>query len=54
MCSETGMAKQGKLKRYDGSEAKAMAVKTSVTASLQSLHDKRYPSLTLCSPSNLG
>ena len=48
------MARQGKLKRHDGSEANAMAAKTSVNASLPSLHDKRYPYLTLRSPSNLG
>ena len=54
MRSEAGMARQGKLKRHDGSEANAMAAKTSVKASLPSLHDKRYPSLTLRSPSDFG
>ena len=43
MCSEAGMARLGKLKRHDGSEANAMAAKTSVKASLLSLHDKQYP-----------
>ena len=46
MRSEAGMARQGKLKRHDGSEANAMAAKMSVKASLLSLHDKRYPYLT--------
>ena len=53
MRSEAGMARQGKLKRHDGSEANKMAAKTSVKTSLPS-HDKRYPSLTLRSPSALG
>ena len=48
--SESGMARQGKLKRHDGSEMNAMAAKTSVKASLPSLHDKSYPSLGLCFP----
>ena len=47
MCSEAGMAKQGKLKRDGGSGVNAMAAKTSVNASLPSLHVKPYPSLRL-------
>ena len=47
MRSEAGMARQGKLKRLDGSETNAMAAKTSVKASLPNLPNKRYPSLTL-------
>ena len=34
MRSEAGMARQGKLKRHDSSEANAMAAKTSVKALL--------------------
>ena len=48
--SEVGMARKGKLKSHDGSEVNAMAAKTSVKASLPSLHDKSYPSLGLCVP----
>ena len=33
MRSEAGMARQGKLKRHDGSEVNARAAKTSVKAS---------------------
>ena len=42
MRSEAGLAKQEKLKRRDGSEEQvnAMAAKTSVKASLLSIHDK--------------
>ena len=50
MCSEVGIARQGKLKHHDGSEVNAMAAKTSVNASLPSFHDKPYPSLGLCIP----
>ena len=46
--SKVGLARQGKLKRHDGSEVNAMAVKTSVKVSLPSLHDKPYQSLGLC------
>ena len=48
MRSEAGLARQGKLKRHDGSEdqVNAMAAKTSVNkALLSNLHDKSYPSL---------
>ena len=50
--SKAGMARQGKLKRHDGSEDQenAMAAKTSIKVSLPSLHDKPYPSLGLCVP----
>ena len=47
---DTGMARQGKLKRHDGSEVNAMAAKMSVNASLPSLHDKSYSPLGLCVP----
>ena len=49
---EAGLARQGKLKRHDGSEyqVNAMAAKTSLKASLPSLHDKPYPSLGLYVP----
>ena len=50
MRSEAVMARQGKLKRHDGSEVNAMALKTSFNASLPSLHDKPYSSLVLCIP----
>ena len=50
MRSKAGMARQGKLKRQNDSEVNAMAAKTSVNASLPSLHDKPYPSLGLCVP----
>ena len=50
MRSKAGMARQGKLKHHDGSEVNAMTAKTSVKASLPSLHDKPYPSLGLCVP----
>ena len=40
--NEAGMARQGKLKCYDVSEANAMVENTSVNASLLSLHDKPY------------
>ena len=42
-----GEARQGKLKRPNGSEVNAMAVKTSIKVSLPSLHDKTYPSIGL-------
>ena len=45
-----GEGPQGKLKHCDGSEVNAMAEKTSVKASLPSLHDKQYPSLELYIP----
>ena len=48
------MARIGKLKRHDGSEVNAMDAKTSVEASLSIFPHKRYPSLTLRSPSDLG
>ena len=53
MHSEAGMARRGKFKRHDGSEANAIAAKTSVKASLPSLHDKWYLFLTLRSRSDL-
>ena len=48
MCSEAGMARQGKLKRQDGSGVNAIAAKTSVNVSLSSFHDKPCTSLGLC------
>ena len=53
VCIEARMVRQWKLKRHDGSEAIAMAAETSVKVSHQSLHDERYSSLTLGSPSDL-
>ena len=50
MRSEADMARQGKLKRHNGSEVNVMAAKTSVKVSLPSLHDKPYPSLGFCIP----
>ena len=47
---EAGLARQGKLKRHLDSEVNAVAAKTSVKASLPSLHDKPYQSLGLCVP----
>ena len=48
--SEASFVRQGKLKRHDCSEdqVNAMAAKMSVEASLPSLHNKSYPSLTFC------
>ena len=50
VCSKVSLASQEKLKCHDGSEdqVNAMAAKTSVMASLPSLHDKPYPYLGLC------
>ena len=48
VCSEVSLARQGKLKRHDGSEVNAMAAKTSVKTLLPSLHDMSYPYLQLC------
>ena len=64
--SESGLVRQGKLKRHDGSEdqVNAMAAKMNVKVSFPSLHDKPYhvkvsfpslhdkpyPSLGLCAP----
>ena len=45
--SEADLARQG---GHDGSEVNANAAKTSVKASLPSLHEKSYPSLGLCVP----
>ena len=54
MRSEARMVRKGKLKHHDSSEVNAMDAKTSVEASLSIFHDKRYPSMTLRSPSDLG
>ena len=50
--SEADLARQGKLKRHNGSEhqVNAIAAKTSVKALLPSLHNKSYPSLGLAFP----
>ena len=48
--SEAGMVSQEKLKRRGGSKVNTMAAKTSVKASLPSLHDKSYLSLYFAFP----
>ena len=52
MHSKAGLGRQGKLKRNAISEYQlnAMVAKTSVKASLPSLHNKPYPSSGLCVP----
>ena len=52
--SEAGLARQGKLKRLDGSEVNAMAVKTSVKASFPKTSAKASLPRTLRSRSDLG